>query len=236
MPGYSIIFNNMDSGDLDLIVENVEIPSPAKRMETVKVDGRDGDLYRDTGNYEDVAVKATFSFLSADASEWYDTFSLVRNWLFGKYFDDELMIGTIPGYYRRVKSVSMDTPERVLFKTGKFVFNFICDPWEYSVIGRYETDLGSAYHLDFPCSPVYYFSGEGSLTITVNGNSVTLDVGGNVVVDTDRMLVFRKITSGNVMVSAEGASLEDLRLIAGDNTLSWTSGFTGTIRPNWRRI
>ena len=80
--------------------------------------------------------------------------------------------------------------------------------------------------------PIYMITGEGMCTLTVNGKSVTANVGQNLTINTDLMLAYRK--DGTMMNTAVTGDYEDLWLNSGENSITITSGFSLAIIPNWR--
>ena len=51
------------------------------------------------------------------------------------------------------------------------------------------------------------------------------------IIDTDKGLCYRKGIVNNVALESK---YEDMYLLEGENTFSWTSGFKIYILPNWR--
>ena len=67
--------------------------------------------------------------------------------------------------------------------------------------------------------------------LTVNGKTMTADVGQNITIDTDRELAYRKDKLSNTAVSGK---YDDLYLQAGENEITITEGCDLNIIPNWR--
>ena len=67
--------------------------------------------------------------------------------------------------------------------------------------------------------------------LTVNGKTMTADVGQKITIDTDRELAYRKDKLSNTAVSGK---YDDLYLQEGENEITITEGFDLKIIPNWR--
>ena len=80
--------------------------------------------------------------------------------------------------------------------------------------------------------PLYRVVGEGLCTLKVNNKTVSINVTGNVIIDTKYRKCYRNDgTNQNARLSGH---YSDLKLLKGNNTFSVTSGFTVYITPNWR--
>lgn len=63
------------------------------------------------------------------------------------------------------------------------------------------------------CHPIYFITGEGMCTLTVNGNTMTSNVGQNLTINTDKKLAYRTDkTMQNTQVSGH---YEDLYMQRG---------------------
>ena len=230
----AIIYDGTYNDDMDLIVTDCIIPIAEKRRNKVTISGRDGDLYEDTGNYEDIKINVGMAFLSRDAYTWRNAFVAAKRWILSG--DDRLEISYMHNGFYKVKNAVISESERFVYDAGTFTAVFTCDPYQYLRSGQISRAIESVKNFYQPCNPVYTFTGEGVLTFTVNGNSITANVGQNLTIDTDLMQCYRTSDGGKTLVNStvSGATLEKLRLAAGDNTLSYSGGLTGTMLPNWR--
>lgn len=68
---FHIFYNGESSKDVGLsVVSRPTIPVPKREYETIKIEGRDGELYRDKGTYEDIEIKISFNFVSKNPDVW----------------------------------------------------------------------------------------------------------------------------------------------------------------------
>ena len=68
-------------------------------------------------------------------------------------------------------------------------------------------------------------------TLTVNNNSVTVNVGQSIIINTEKELVYKNDSS---MTNISTGKYKDLYLLEGNNTVTVSNGFTLSIVPNWR--
>ena len=223
---YFIIYNEKTNLDVNLLVATrPSKPSPVMQYEEVKVPGGK-TLYREKG-YGDIDIPVSFNFMSKYS--WDKDFRLIKSWLLGKVnnklkFSDDLEV------FYKVNKVTIDTPERVMRKIGRFTAIFTCEPYIY--IDENERELESVLYNDYLITrPIYRIVGEGYLTLTINNKTIKANVGQELIIDTDKGLCYRNGIVNNIALEGR---YEDLYLQEGENTFSWTSGFKIYITPNWR--
>lgn len=228
MHRYYIIYNNITNIDVNLNVETrPSKPSPEMEYEIVKVPGGK-TLYREKG-YNDIELSISFNFVSKDASEWDNDFRVIKKWLLSK-INNKLKFGDDLEVYYKVNSVLIDTPERIIRKAGKFTVIFTCDPYVY--IDDDEIELNKIIDNNYLISkPIYRVVGEGNLTLNINNNVIKANVGQELIIDTDKGLCYKNGAINNVALEGK---YEDMYLLEGENTFSWTSGFEIYITPNLR--
>ena len=228
MGKYYILYNDNTNIDFNLsIIDRPSKPAPEMEYETVKVPGGK-TLYREKG-YKDVEITIEFNFLSRDATEWDKDFRTIKKWLLAKKsnklkFSDDLEV------YYRVNSVVIDTPERLIKRGGKFTATFTCEPYVY--YDDDEIELSTIFYNSCLISkPIYRIVGEGYLTLNINNNVIKANIGQELIIDSDKGLCYREGIIDNVALEGK---YEDMYLLEGDNTFSWTEGFEIYITPNLR--
>lgn len=228
MDKYFILYNDKANIDVNLLVATrPSKPSPVMEYEEVKVPGGN-TLYREKG-YVDIEIPVSFNFLSKRPSDWDKDFKTIKNWLLGKInnklkFSDDLEV------FYKVNKVTIDTPERVMKRIGRFTATFTCEPYVY--IDENERELVTLLYNNYlPSKPIYRIVGEGYLTLTINNKTIKANVGQELIIDTDKGLCYREGIVNNVALDGR---YEDLYLQEGNNTFNWTSGFKIYILPNWR--
>ena len=228
MDKYFTAYNDTTNLDVNLLVtKRPSKPSPEMEYEEVKVPGGK-TLYREKG-YKDIPIQVPFNFLSKKSSDWNKDFRVIKQWLLSKVnnklkFSDDLEV------YYKVNKVTIDTPERIMKRLGKFDVTFTCDPYVY--IDEGERELSTILYNNYlPSRPVYRIVGEGYLTLTINNKIIKANVGQELIIDTDKGLCYREGIINNVALEGK---YEDMYLLEGENTFSWTNGFKIYILPNWR--
>lgn len=226
MDKYFIVYNEKTNLDVNLLVASrPSKPSPIMQYEEVKVPGGK-TLYREKG-YGDIDITVSFNFMSKYS--WDKDFRLIKSWLLGKVnnklkFSDDLEV------FYKVNKVTIDTPERLMKKIGKFNVTFTCEPYVY--IDEGERELNSILYNNYLISkPLYRIVGEGYLNLTINNTTIKANVGQELIIDTDKGLCYRQGIVNNVALTGK---YEDMYLLEGKNTFSWTNGFKVYILPNWR--
>lgn len=228
MDKYFVLYNDNTNLDVNLlVVDRPSKPAPIMEYEEVKVPGGK-TLYREKG-YGDIPIPVPFNFLSKKPSDWDKDFRIIKQWLLSKgnnklKFSDDLEV------YYKVNKVTIDTPERIIRKIGKFNVTFICEPYIY--IDEEERELSAILYNDYlPSRPIYRIVGEGYLTLTINNKIIKANVGQELIIDTDKGLCYRQGIVNNVALDGKW---QDMYLQEGENTFSWTQGFKVYILPNWR--
>lgn len=118
-------------------------------------------------------------------------------------------------------------------RIGNFTANFkTLDGLQYLVDGTREYDIKDVlWNQYLTCHPTYKITAEGMCTLTVNGNTMTANVGQNLTIDTDRMIAYR--SDGTLNNTQVKGNYEDMYLLNGENEISFSGGELKVI-PNWR--
>lgn len=228
MNKYFIMYNDLTNLDVDLLItDRPPKPSPTMEYEEVKVPGGK-TLYREKG-YKDIDITVPFNFMSKDS--WDYDFRRIKKWLLSKgnnklKFSDDLEV------YYKVNKVTINTPERVMKKLGRFDVTFTCEPYIY--IDDEEMELNTVLYNNYLVSkPIYRIVGEGNLTLKINDKTIKANVGQELIIDTDKGLCYREGIVNNVALEGR---FEDMHLLEGNNSFSWNKGFKIYILPNLRCV
>lgn len=111
--------------------------------------------------------------------------------------------------------VELEDAEHTTARIGVFKADFLTlDGLRYLKEGQNEHTAEDVVFNPYEIShPIYKITGEGKCTLIVNGKPMIANVGQNLVIDTDRMIAFRKDgTLNNTAVSGE---YENLYLMEG---------------------
>lgn len=226
---YWIDFNGQRNRTFGIeVVSRPSIPAPEIRGEYVSVAGKDGSLLITDGAYENIAINVPMNVVNRPY--WLgDSYRRAKAWLRGsgplRLFDD-------PSVYYRVKHAGVLDNER--FRRGqKFTASFICDPYTYLESGLHAIGAGAITNPGDLALPKYRLSGNGNVTLTVNGNSVSATVQGALTIDRDLMIAYTD--DKTVVNTATSGDFLPLSLNPGINEVS-VSGGSVSIIPNWRML
>lgn len=215
------------------IVRRPSIPAPKKNYSEYDIQGRDGLLYIDEETVDDIEIRVEMNFMGKQ-DEWFGYWRGAKKWLLQKG-QNRLSFGDDTDYFYLVKKVMISEAERVCYEIGRFTATFFCYGYQYLQEGwrkyKYERRLYNPYETSHPS---YFISGEGTCTLTVNGKSLSANVGQNLTINTEMMIAYR--TDGTLMNTAVKGNYEDLYLKAGDNEIGITDGFSLEVMPCWRCI
>lgn len=231
---YFVIYNGKMNTEVGVSVQRrPDIPAPIREYETVKVEGRDGELYEDKGTYEDITIQIEFNF-KAEPDEWTRRFREIKNWLNG-HMDRKLMFSDDIEYFYNVKAVKISDSERKIKRIGRFVANFTCEPYAYITEGQRKIKLGNALINRWEkTEPIYYIQGAGKAELIVNGYAIEVMVDKEIIIDTKLGLCFSD--TGEIRNTAMYGDYDEIKLRVGKNNFQVSDGFQVYIKPNWRCI
>ena len=232
---FQIFYNGESCKDVGLsVVSRPTIPVPEREYDTIKVEGRDGELHRDKKTYKDIEIPIEFNFVSKTPDVWAQDLRKVKKWLYsGK--DKRLIFSDDPEYYYKVKKAVMGDTERTAKRKGKFEIVFTCESYMYRVDGQDEKEIGEyLYNPYMESQPVYKIYGNGEITLEVNGNQVTAEVTEQLNIDTKLEICYN--AANEISNAALTGKYEGLYLKEGDNNFKYTEGFKVVLVPNWREL
>lgn len=240
---YRIEYNGRCNTSLYVLVkERPAIPSPEYDYDTVKIPGRDGELYMERKTVKDITIPISFTF-ACKPYRWQVVARSARKWLMGKE-DRRLILEDNQDHYYKVKHVVVNQTERQVMEVGEFSADFICEGRQYLIEGDRPLELtyanssgGESTHIWNPYEesmPIFIISGNGTFRLTVNGKTLEADVAGQLTVDTQREVSYKAdMSSANTSITC---TYEDMALQPGDNTIVKSAGFGLQILPKWREI
>lgn len=228
---YSVSFKGERCESYGILpINRPEIPALIRDIELVKIPGRSGLVVRDRKRYKEIRITINFNFLSGE-NEWSEVFRKARRWLSGS---GELELSDDMGSFYKVFYAEVSTCEREMKRTGRFMADFVCDPFSYLKRGKQEHERQEVlYNPYYEAHPVYVITGEGICVLSVNGKEMEANIGQNLTIDTERMVAYR--TDGVLNNTSVLGDYEDLYLKEGDNQIMVTQGFGLKVIPNWRR-
>ena len=229
---YDISYNGISGVECGVrVIERPSIPAAIKRVTEIEIPGRDGTLLEGDGTYEDIEISVKLNYMT-QRELWMRAYRDVRRWLLSAG-NGELQFSDDLDYFYKVKHVEVGEGSRASKCIGVLAPVFLCKPFNYLVSGKYEHDIEEVLYNPYHAAhPIYKITGEGVCTLTVNGKTMTANVGQNLTIDTELMLVYRE--DSVAMNTAVSGDYQDLYLRSGENEISVSSGFDVKITPNWR--
>ncbi len=226
-------YNEKKASDLRVSMKELpNIPVPKRKYKEIEISGRDGKYLEEEG-YEDITITLKLNFI-VNCEKWYEETREIRHWLLGNK-NRELRFGRDAGFYYKIKKVEIGEIEHTTERIGNFEVNFTCNPYNYLFEGKSEKTLSELKWNPFEeCHPLYIISGNGNCSLTVNGKTVRISVTEKTLIDTERMLTC--LEDKTLKNTALTGKYEDLYLKTGENTFSYSSGFSVKAIPNWRCI
>lgn len=226
MERYEIYFNGSSGKEHGVFLpEYPEISQPEKRYETYSIPGRDGELISNDDSIDNIEISCVFSVIDKNFN---NRIHDVKKWLRGT---GKLRFSDSPEYFYEVLVINYDSLERELRKYGQFSVNFVCYPYEFLEDGQIAyAPENLIYNPNDLCKPIYKITGEGNYTLTVNGKTVTANVGQNLTIDTRNMIAYR--SDGTLMNTSITGKYEDLWIPSGDISINISGGVL-TVIPQW---
>ena len=229
---YRVKYGDIFDIDLGLHVKTrPNIPVPERNVEVTEDKILTTSLTRDYGTYKDININIEYNFISREDFEMKSI--AIKRWIYNCK-NKILVLSDSIDYYRKVKKVTIDTITRSKKYLGNFKLTFRCDPNLYVVNGLNSILIDSAKNIknNYAISkPIYTINGEGMCTLTVNNNSVTINVGQSIIINTEKELCYKNDGSKTNITTGK---YKDLYLLEGNNTVTVSNGFTLSIVPNWR--
>lgn len=202
----------------DLVYNEREIP------------GRNGELVQSSTYRKNLTIPVKLTLLAPpeDQMQYREYIRKIKRWLTGpgwlRLSDDD--------YKYRVLKIQWIESKRKTPRYGFIEASFLVKPYEYKMDGLLSYPVSEIkYNACDESKPIYYITGESTGTLTVNGNTITINVGQNLVIDTDLELTYRMDNGTNISEGITG-NYRDLYLVSGNNSIS-ASGVNAQIKPMW---
>lgn len=222
-----------DKRDIDIdkdiyLLQRPNIPPPERAYRVTNVEGK-GDVYEDLGYYNDIEIPLEYNFYSEKYNETYRRIKkFFKRGEKLKFSDDG------EGFYK-IKKITIANNLREMIEFGKFTVLVICEPYFYFDYGENEIELKNEnifFNDDEETIPIFRITGNGLFILKMNGNTFKVNVGQEVLIDVSKGRCYRK--DGAISDSSVSGKYKELRLLEGENTISFNVGFKVGMIPNWR--
>ena len=221
------IFNNIDSTGYLTIDKLPSIFKPAKDIEKIEIQGRDGFLTQDNGSYRSI-IKSVECWIK-DLSQ----IDYICSWLTG---GGDVTFSNEPDKKYRATIINQIEFSKLTQQFHNFIIQFDCQPKKYSIDNPIIT-LTTAGTVINPATatakPIIKVLGNGTINLTINSTAITLtDVVDYVTIDSVLMDAYKDTILKNNDMSGDFPVL-----VVGTNTINWSGTVTSVeITPNWRHI
>ena len=233
---YYIIYNDIRSADLGVhVAQRIYIPTGRMRYDDMIIPGQDGTLTQNDEGLEDIVIPVKLNFLHhGQPGGWQEMLRHIKAWLLEPE-GGKLKVSYDPEVFYKIKRVSIADGNRAGQNAGEISVEFTAAPYAYYDSGdRFLSPDECKLNPWHESRPTYKIMGEGVATLIINGRSIRANVGQNIIIDTDRMLVYRE--DGTVQNVAVTGDIGELVLRHGDNSIAITAGFDLLIQPHWRSL
>lgn len=252
-----IWWGGISSEDVGVVVERFpNQPGPARRLETVQIPGRNGDLIIDSGAYDNYTQEYEVYF-HAGINRTPHAARKVRAWLAASTSYQRLEDSYDPEYFRMAYYAGPSDIENIMNEFGRMTISFVCKPQRWRKDGENivtlegkpegtDTHKGiTLYNFEQFASLPYikvYGSEKGEILVRhfdENGvqdkdSKLTFkDINGYVEIDSETQNAYRGTLNVNDTVSIT----EFPQLFPGENWISYNSGIDKIeIKPRWWTI
>lgn len=126
----NFVFNGVSAADMGLVVERYpDIPKPRRRVKSISIPGRSGDLHISDGSWEDVTIRYNCWFKNLNSN--YPTARTaheIAQWLYSSPVGARLEDTYDSLTFRKATFVGPTSIENVLDRFGRVTLEFRCDP------------------------------------------------------------------------------------------------------------
>ena len=222
-------FKGKDSRDFGVLIYGApQRTKPKRRVESITIPGRNGELTQDEDTYEPYTISMQCSTRGGDRLDE------IVTWLNGA---GELILATEPDRVYKASIYNKISISDVIYLYNSFLIQFRVHPFKHSVNAFADTlellsptrirNSGSVYS-----EPIITVYGNGDITLTINEKDFPLyGVDGSITIDSEMMEVFK----GDANQNSKYGAVEFPHLEVGENEIRWTGNVTKVeIKPRWR--
>lgn len=209
--------------------------SAKKDIDTVTILGRDGVLLIDNERLEPVDIDLDFTI--DDKENLVNKLELISDWLSFKGWSD-CELGWDDKFVYKVTHITDFSIKEMFHNFGQIRLSFLAQPFKYALQGLQANKVTSGTVIsntgNVVAKPLLNVSGDGEMTITINGRTTYLtNVQEGVVLDSESRQIYYRNESrwGNLVRKSD----DDFPYLdKGDNTIEFTGVTSVEIVPRWR--
>lgn len=230
-------YNGKVSTDFSILITKTnQLSSPERNIDVVEVDGKNGALLMDKGNYKPFELKLECS-IDSENININQIASQIKIWLQGDFSYKKLILSDDEEYYYEAVVINKLDIEEVIKELGEFQVIFLCKPLKKVVGGENKIILKSnkIIYNNYMCSnPYIKVIGNGDTTISINNQELVLKgVEDEIEIDSEIMNAY-KTANGEVILQNHKMYSEFPILEEGKNNISWIGDVERLeIVPRW---
>lgn len=231
-----LIYNGESSADYDLLVgAQSTFNAPKRSVTKYTIPGRNGDLIKDNGCFENISVAYTI----VCKNRFESLADSISAWLKSPTSYCRLEDSHHPEYYRMgLVTDAITYATGTLNHSAKATVTFDCKPQKWLIEGESVqkfTSAGSIFNpTRFNSKPLIKANGNGESTLKIGDYSISLNLQGSITIDSEMMDCTRGIFNMNDRVTLESGFPE---LKSGTNRISFTGGITSVeVTGRWWTI
>ncbi|OIK56075.1 hypothetical protein ATW60_11965, partial [Oenococcus oeni] len=220
------------------LADAITFSKPERDLNKIEIPGRDGYVTIDNERLKPVSQNFDLVFLRkmSDTKSITDCINAITNWLFSTNSWSQLELDLFPDYFFRAMIQSGFDIIKTNALSGNFTVPFLLYPYKFLKSGQ--TQIAASASLTNPtaysASPIYTITGSGNGSLTINGIGMGFqNVNGGLVIDIEKQTVMD--LNGQPAYSTMTSEVFPI-LKSGLNTLSWTSGWSVQLVPNWKEV
>jgi len=221
------IFNNIDSTGFLTIDKLPSIFKPAKDIQKIEIEGRDGFLTQDNGSYKSIVKPVECWIRNLSQIDY------ICSWLTG---GGDVTFSNEPDKIYKATIINQIEFSKIVQQFHSFIFQFDCQPHSYSTSNDIIT-LTTSGTITNPATanakPIIKVYGTGTINLTVNSTAITLtNVVDYVTIDSILMDCYK----GTILKNNDMSG--DFPILAvGTNTINWSGTVISVeITPNFKNI
>lgn len=204
---------------------------PRRKVETVSVPGRSGDLILDTGAYANFKRKYEIYF-NAKASGFHPAAHDVAMWLCSISGYARLEDSYDPDIYLMARVVDQERLANWMNYMGRTDVEFDCKPQRWLKTGEEEVSLTSGTDVTndyMPCYPIFKITGNGTLTVNGNAVAVANNLNKTLILDCETQNAYTgsENRNGDIYITGEFPFL-----VSGTNEITFNNSSVSMI-PRW---
>lgn len=234
-----IIWAGVPSTSVGVVVERYPAqPGPSRRIDTIQVPGRNGDLVIDQGAWDNYGQDYEVYF-RAGAGRTPEAARIVRAWLMRPQGYQRLEDSYDPDFYRMAYYQGPADIENAANLFGRMTITYTCKPQRWRKDGEQTITLTAPktlYNDLFTALPKIRVYGSGAGTFYIGDQWAEIsDIDGYVDIDSELQDAYKDTVNKNATLTLKDQTFPALE--AGENSIRWDGGITRMeIIPRWWTI